>query len=609
MTTLFSELKRRNVIRVGIAYVVVSWLVLQVLDLVLENIGAPPWVMKSIMAMLALGLPIALLFAWAFEMTPEGLKRESEVDRSSSITGKTGRKLDRLIIVFLVAVVVVMGLERTWFADSRSAEDGQMGEVAAVAATEDAHSIAVLPFADLSETQDQAWFGDGLSEEILNALMRTPDLLVASRTSSFKYKGSDKDIREIGTELGVMNVLEGSVRRSGDKIRVTAQLIRVADGFHVWSQNYDREMKDVISIQEDLAIEIARALETSMDPIALASMMQAGTRSIEAYQHYLNSLALEARATSTGNIELFKQAYEAIEQARSVDPGFAAAHEISASFWDEQLRKVSRWNLGSNESSHVHRRNFEVRIRAAIEHAADPISRKFYEAKLAVTRLELRRTIELLKEVIASRPNVEDAWDILMRSAAFLQDLETLQFARDQALILGRVNPDIGALASMSSFVLQSPEAGDAARTVLGFHPYHREVVYQSHRALLTAGDVEEASRLVPLMVDDGWYLTARTRQACAEGDRELAERLAKDSEAISTSGNWHANMLLGYHDKAAEVIREMTSTEDLYVAANWLLYPHFDPTPFPDLVAVLEREDAERGIPVKLPYFCPPRD
>ena len=161
----------------------------------------------------------------------------------------------------------------------------------------------------------------------------------------------------------------------------------------------------------------------------------------------------------------------------------------------------------------------------------------------------------------------------------------------------------------MSSFVLQSPDAGDAARTMLGFHPYHREVVYQSHRALLTAGDVEEASRLVPLMVDDGWYLTARTRQACAEGDRELAEHLAKESERVSNSGNWHANMLLGYHDKSVDVIRAMTATEDLYVAANWLLYPHFDPAPFPDLVAVLEREGAERGAPAALPYFCPPGD
>jgi hypothetical protein len=346
-----------------------------------------------------------------------------------------------------------------------------------------------------------------------------------------------------------------------------------------------------------------------MDPIALASMMQSGTRSIEAYQHYLNSLALEARASSTGDIGLFRQAYEAVEQARSVDPGFAAAHAKAANFWDEQLRRVSRWNLGSSENSHLQRQYFETRMRAAIEHAPDAISRSLYEARLAVTHLEFRKTIELLMQAIEARPNMADAWDLLMRTAAFIQDRETLMYVRNRTLELAKVNPDIGALASMSSFVLQSPDAGDVARKVLSYHPYHREVVYQSHRALLSAGDVEDAGRLVPLMVDDNWYLTARTRQACAEGDRELAERLAAQSGATSNSGNWHANMLLGNHDKAAQVIVDMTADDDIYVAANWLLYPHFDPAPFPELVAALEREGAQRGEPAVLKYFCPPGD
>jgi TolB-like protein len=606
MTTLFSELRRRNVFRIGIAYVVAAWLVLQVLDLVFENIGAPAWVMQSIMALTAIGFPIALVFAWAFEMTPEGLKRESDVDRNASVTSSTGKKLDKLIIVFLVGIVAVMGLQQLRVEDSSIINDVPLAEPDPATTDDIQKSIAVLPFSDLSESQDQAWFGDGLSEEILNALMRTPDLLVASRTSSFKYKDSDKDIREIGNELGVAHVLEGSVRRAGEKIRVTAQLIRASDGFHVWSQNYDREMKDVISIQEDLAIEIARALKTSMDPIALASMMQAGTRSIEAYQHYLNGLALEARAAATGDLELFRQSYAAIEQARQTDPGFAAAHAQSAQFWDEQLRRVSRWNLGIGGDSHEQRRNFESRIRAAIEHAPDPVTRSFYEGKLAITRLEIRKTIALMKAAVENRPNDNAAWDMLIRAAAFAQDMDTLRQARDRAVTLANVNPDIGALASMASFVLQSPDAGDIARTVLGFHPFHREIVYQSHRALLSVGEHEEASRLVPLMAGDGWLLTARIRQACAEGNRDLAEQLARESEAISRSGNWHAYMLLGAHDKATDYIRETTKDEDIYVAANWLLYPHFDATPFPELMEVLARENIQRSAPASLRYFCP---
>lgn len=606
MTTLFSELKRRNVFRVGLAYIVAAWLALQVLDLVFENIGAPDWVMQSIMAMAAIGFPLALVFAWAFEMTPEGLKRESEVDRSVSITGSTGKKLDKLIIVFLAGIIAVMGFQQLRVQDEAMGVDEPAIEVDTATVEEVQKSIAVLPFSDLSESQNQSWFGDGLSEEILNALMRTPDILVASRTSSFKYKGSDKDIREIGDELGVAHVLEGSVRRAGEKMRVTAQLIRASDGFHVWSQNYDREMKDVISIQEDLAIEIARALKTSMDPIALASMMQAGTRSIEAYQHYLNGLALEARAAATGDLELFKQSYAAIENARQTDPGFAAAHAQSAQFWDEQLRRVSRWNLGIGNDSHEQRRNFESRIQAAIEHAPDPVTRSFYEGKLAITRLEIGKTIALMKAAVENRPNDEDAWNVLIRAAAFAQDVDTLRQARDRAVTLASVNPDIGALASMASFVLQSPDAGDIARTVLGFHPFHREIVYQSHRALLSVGEHEEASRLIPLMAGDGWLLTARIRQACAEGNRELAEQLALESQAVSRSGNWHAYMLLGAHDRAIDYIRETTKDEDIYVAANWLLYPHFDATPFPQLEEVLARENIHRSAPAELRYYCP---
>ena len=160
-------------------------------------------------------------------------------------------------------------------------------------------SIAVLPFADLSQAQDQEWFADGLTEEILNALAKTPDLLVSSRTSSFRYKGSTLDIPDIAKELGVAHVLEGSVRSSSNRIRVTAQLIRASDGFHIWSENYDRDLADMIEIQEDLALNIANALETTMDPEALAAMLNTGTRSVEAYEAYLRGLSLGQKSRSS----------------------------------------------------------------------------------------------------------------------------------------------------------------------------------------------------------------------------------------------------------------------------------------------------------------------
>jgi TolB-like protein len=282
--SFFEELKRRNVVRVGVAYVVIGWVTAQIAEFAFENFGAPDWVLKTIVVILLLGLPIALFFAWAFEMTPDGVKREKDVDRSESITSMTGRKLDRLIIAALVLAVAYFlwdrqtGVEQLESIAPPAAAETAEVEQPPVAGT-DPRSIAVLPFVNMSSDQEQEWFSDGLTEEILNSLARTPDLLVAARTSSFKFKGSPEDIPTIAASLGVAHILEGSVRSSGDQLRVTAQLIRASDGFHLWSQTYDRNPEEVIAIQEEIAIEIAIALETAMDPEALAHMVSSGTSS------------------------------------------------------------------------------------------------------------------------------------------------------------------------------------------------------------------------------------------------------------------------------------------------------------------------------------------
>ncbi|MEJ2273923.1 MAG: FlgO family outer membrane protein, partial [Woeseiaceae bacterium] len=274
MKGFLDELKRRNVVRVGIAYIVVGWLVFQVGEVLFPTFGAPEWIFKSVILLIALGFPFALVFAWAFELTPEGVKKTEEVDASASITPSTGKRLNQITIV---ALVVALG----YFVWQSQAEDpaGETGSepvghavAAAVEETAEAvtsaqiqhtppgqKTIAVLPFVNMSSSEEQEWFADGLTEEILNALARTPDLLVAARTSSFVYKDSDKEVTEIADSLGVAHVLEGSVRRSGDRLRVTAQLIRAGDGFHLWSQTYDRDFADLIDIQENVAFEIANA--------------------------------------------------------------------------------------------------------------------------------------------------------------------------------------------------------------------------------------------------------------------------------------------------------------------------------------------------------------
>ncbi len=251
---LFKELQRRNVFRVAIGYIVSSWLLAQVADLVLENIGAPDWVMQTILLILALGFPVVVFFSWAYEVTPDGIKRETEADSSQSITHVTGRKLDRAITAMLIVALGYFAYDKFVLSAAREAA---LVEATSQAVTEQApvepevvtnteKSIAVLPFVNMSSDPEQEYFSDGLSEEILNLLAKIGDLKVIGRTSSFVFKGKNEDLREIGKALGVTTVLEGSVRKSGDRVRITAQLINVSDGSHLWSDTYDRTMTDIL---------------------------------------------------------------------------------------------------------------------------------------------------------------------------------------------------------------------------------------------------------------------------------------------------------------------------------------------------------------------------
>ena len=315
--SFFAELKRRNVVRVGLAYVVIGWLLAQVADLALDAFGAPDWVLKTILLVLLLGLPLVLFVAWAFEVTPEGIKLEKHVDRSQSITPQTGRKLDFIIIGVLVVAVSFLLVDKFLLTESAVPSNE-------IIATE-SHSIAVLPFVNMSEDNDH--FADGLSEELLNLLVKIPDLKVAGRTSSFAFKGINRDLREVGDALDVNKVLEGSVRRSGDRLRVTAQLINVADGYHIWSETYNRQMADIFDIQDDVAGAITDALHLHLTPNS-----DRPTQNTEAYALYLEVLSLQSY---NGPDDIYL-ARDLIERAIALDPKFARAYELSAVFhWFE----------------------------------------------------------------------------------------------------------------------------------------------------------------------------------------------------------------------------------------------------------------------------------
>lgn len=319
--SLFQELKRRNVFRVAIAYVLLCWTLLQGADFLLDLAGAPEWVTRALAIASLAGFPIVVFFAWAFELTPEGVKRERDVDRSQSATPHTGKKLDRVIIALLALVIVLMALERVFFA-------GGTGERVELPGTRESPSIAVLPFVNMSADADNEYFSEGVAEEILNALTRIPELKVSARTSAFSYKGSDVTIAQIARELGVNHVLEGSVRKAGNKVRVTAQLIEAGSDFHLWSETYDRELNDIFAIQDEIAQSIAGALKLRLlSPVEQPNLT--GTTDLEAYQLYLKGVNLWHLRTG----ESLEQALVLLQQATERDPSFARAWAYLALTW------------------------------------------------------------------------------------------------------------------------------------------------------------------------------------------------------------------------------------------------------------------------------------
>ncbi|HLB85269.1 MAG TPA: hypothetical protein VJK00_11075, partial [Steroidobacteraceae bacterium] len=253
--SFFTELKRRNVIRAAVLYGGAAWALAQGIAQLGPSLGMPEWGTRWFLVAACIGFPFWLAFAWFYEWTPEGFKREHEVEDHESITHHTGRKLDFAIIGVLSLAVVLLLTDR--FVLRRG-----VNQEADIAISE--QSIAVLPFVDMSADKDQEYFADGISEELLNLLAQVPELRVIARTSSFSFKGKEVDIAEIARRLNVANVLEGSVRKSGDTLRITAQLVRASDSSHLWSQTYDRQMTDVFKVQDEIAAVVVEQLKIKL---------------------------------------------------------------------------------------------------------------------------------------------------------------------------------------------------------------------------------------------------------------------------------------------------------------------------------------------------------
>jgi adenylate cyclase len=425
--SLFNELKRRNVFRVGIAYLMGAWLLAQIAELLLDTFNSPDWTMQFFVVVLIIGFPLALFFAWAFELTPEGLKREHEVDRSQSITQQTSRKLDFMIIGVLLVALGYFAYDKLVLTAER---DAALVEATKQAVSEQGDladsekSIAVLPFVNMSEDAGNEYFADGLSEELLNMLVKIPELRVAARTSSFSFKGKDLQISEIAHQLNVSHVLEGSVRKSGNKVRITAQLIKADDGYHLWSENFDRTLDDIFVVQDEIASEVSKALqvtllghsrsENEVEPEAYAlwlkglyflnqrgkenseKSVQVLLKAIEIKPDYAAAWQLLSMVYYTQTSQNFRiredgyaLAMDAIDRAMSLDPDLAetwGAYGI--------LKKNLDWDWDSAQTA------------LARAHQLDPNSNiiRIWRASLIQTLGRFDEAIELYQEALAVDP-------------------------------------------------------------------------------------------------------------------------------------------------------------------------------------------------------------
>jgi TolB-like protein/Flp pilus assembly protein TadD len=329
--SLFAELKRRNVYKVVAAYAVVAWLLIQAASIILPTFEAPAWTMKVLIAILAIGFPIAVVLAWAFEITPEGIVRAEDVPPNQSITRRTGRKLIGVTVVlaFIATALLVFKLVGTARWAVRSDSDDGSGRSRTAALPIPDKSIAVLPFENLSDEKSNAYFAEGVQDEILTRLAKVADLKVISRTSTQHFKSTPENLPEIAKQLGVANILEGSVQKSNDQVRVNVQLINALTDAHLWADIYDRKLTDIFAVESDIAKTIAETLQARLTGSEKRALSARPTENPEAYQLYLKARFFWNKRTAAD----LRKSIDYFNQATEKDPNYALAYAGSAQAW------------------------------------------------------------------------------------------------------------------------------------------------------------------------------------------------------------------------------------------------------------------------------------
>ncbi len=596
MSQFLEELKRRNVFRVGFAYVVVAWLILQVVDLVLDAVPAPEWVMQVFLLGTAVGFPVALLFAWAFEMTPEGVKREKDVDRSQSITRQTGRKLDFVIIAVLISAVSILLVDKFLLED----------ETAGDAVTD--KSVAVLPFVAMSSGPDDEYFADGLTEEILNSLAQLPDLLVSARTSAFYFKGQDIPVGEIALKLGVAHIVEGSVRRDGEQLRVTAQLVRASDGFHLWSDTYDRSAGSSFAVQSDIAEKVAASLDVVLDEEQRESMREIGLRDPEAFVAFQKGREIFALAHgNTDRLAMLERANTYFDRALQLAPDLTAAYELHADYYahviiDSGLSDVTTATI--EEARQELKQDFEN----AIRHALTEAQRLSLAFDLAFLLGDWNRLPSMFGELVSSTHCERPSW-LDVYGFAF-------QMAKDSIPLLQRALECDPMNWSYWTTLIQAhvwagefEKAVEIARNGLNTRT-HVRLKEALAISLIAASRFEDAERFINNEIrDDERLFKLRSKLASARSNAEELQRILEvyaseikdtdlDTIAITGDREWANEMAHRVDAQPYGYLRLMTAVMTCYCGAP------FDLDVTPDFARRLE--EAELPWPPASPIEWP---
>jgi TolB-like protein/Flp pilus assembly protein TadD len=586
---LLAELKRRNVFRVATFYAVAGWVLLQAGDLLFDTLGVPGWGLKLLLGLLVLGFPLALVFAWVYELTPEGLKREHEVDRHASTTARTAAKLDKLIVVLLVVAIGLLVAEvvssrrepvterpvssssgseaaaQSAGANSQAARDGAAGAPV---------SIAVLPFLNLSEDKSNEYFSDGLTEELLNVLANVPGLRVIARTSSFAYKGKDAKISDVARELDVDHVLEGSVRKSGNRVRITTQLIRASDSSHLWSENYDRNLDDIFAVQDEISKHVVDALKVRLLPGQDQPVEVGGTRDAGAYEAFL--LGRHKRALGEGESTL-REALRAFDDAIRRDPAYAQAYAAKAGTLSALASNAYiPFATGFEQVRQAAQRSLELAPDLAEGHIALGYVQSILEN-------DVRTPFASFERALALNPGSETVQRLFAGYASSLGRHDLAIAAAQKAVTLDPISPAAHLSLSAVQFAgRRYAEAEAAARRALALQPDRPSGPAALGWSLLMQGRHDEALTAFESDPVDWTRRNGRTLILARMGRKDDARReLAEFQKAYGDNASFQyaeAEAQLGDLDAAMRWLEKAREIHDPGLTGFGFIDPMLDP-------------------------------